>query len=130
MTSQLGFSNNMMISDAGNEAISLEVTPVETFWVAPEAGLLVHANHFVAPSARAKVRDLSLLTNTDSLYRDARVRQHLLKAKSKIIDRDPAVGVSGSIRQPARRLSLAVHRRQRSALGKHGRDHCDGYHAA
>lgn len=84
MTSQLGFSNNMMISDAGNEAISLEVTPVETFWVAPEAGLLVHANHFVAPSARAKVRDLSLLTNTDSLYRDARVRQHLQKAKSKI----------------------------------------------
>lgn len=80
MTSNLAFSNNMMISDARNEAISLEVTPVETFWVAPERGLLVHANHFVAPSARAKVRDLSLLSNTDSLYRDVRVRKHLSNA--------------------------------------------------
>jgi isopenicillin-N N-acyltransferase-like protein len=84
MTSQLGFSNNMMISEAGNEAISLEVTPVETFWVAPEEGLLVHANHFIAPSARAKLRDLSLLSNTDSLYRDVRVRQHLAKAAPSI----------------------------------------------
>jgi isopenicillin-N N-acyltransferase-like protein len=84
MNAQLAFSNNMMISDAGNEAISLEVTPVETFWVAPEAGLLVHANHFVAPAARAKLRDLSLLANTDSLYRDVRVRKHLSNAAPSI----------------------------------------------
>lgn len=77
MNSQLAFSNNMMISDAANQALSLEVTPVETFWVAPQQDLLVHANHFVAPAARAKLRDLSLLTNTDSLYRDVRVREHL-----------------------------------------------------
>jgi len=84
MTSQLGFSNNMMISHCGNEAISLEVTPVETFWVPPEEDLLVHANHFIAPSARAKMRDLSLLSNTDSLYRDARVRKHLARAAPSI----------------------------------------------
>jgi isopenicillin-N N-acyltransferase-like protein len=84
MTSQLGFSNNMLISDAGNEVINLEVTPVETFWVPAEEGLLVHANHFLAPAARAKLRDMSLLSNTDSLYRDVRVRKHLRKAAPEI----------------------------------------------
>jgi isopenicillin-N N-acyltransferase like protein len=70
----------MMISHSGGEAVSLEATPVEMFWLQPENDLLIHANHFVAPSARAKVRDLSLLTNTDSLYRDKRVREHLAAA--------------------------------------------------
>lgn len=84
LNAQLSFSNNMMISDAGNAAVSLEATPVETFWVLPENGMLVHANHFVAPPARAKMRDLSLLANTDSLYRDARVRQHLTEAAPRI----------------------------------------------
>lgn len=84
MNSQLAFSNNMMISDAANQALSLEATPVETFWVTPEESLLVHANHFVAPAARAKLRDLSLLANTDSLYRDARVRKHLAYAAPAI----------------------------------------------
>jgi isopenicillin-N N-acyltransferase-like protein len=84
MTARLGFSNNMLISDAGNEVINLEVTPVETFWVTAEEGLLVHANHFIAPSARAKLRDLSLLSNTDSLYRDVRVRKHLRNAAPEI----------------------------------------------
>jgi isopenicillin-N N-acyltransferase-like protein len=84
MNAQLAFSNNMMISDAANQALSLEVTPGEAFWVAPEQDLLVHANHFIAPAARAKLRDLSLLANADSLYRDARVRQHLRKAAPAI----------------------------------------------
>ncbi len=73
----LSFSSNMMISEAGGEAISLEATPGEVFWVAPEEGLLVHANHFISPYARAKLRDVSLLENPDSLYRDRRVRSLL-----------------------------------------------------
>jgi isopenicillin-N N-acyltransferase-like protein len=43
----------------------------------PDRGLLVHANHFTSIGALAKVHDLGLETNTDSLYRDRRVRARL-----------------------------------------------------
>jgi len=76
---KLSFSNNMMISAAEGEAFDLEATPVEVFWIAPENDLLVHANHFISPAAQAKLRDVSLLENTDSLYRDQRVRRHLTR---------------------------------------------------
>lgn len=81
---KLSFSNNMMISDAGGEAIDLEATPGEVFWIAPEDELLVHANHFIAPAAMAKLRDISLLENPDSLYRDRRVRAHLARHHGRI----------------------------------------------
>ena len=78
MFADLAFSNNMMISHSGGEAFDLETTPVEKFWIAPENDLLVHANHFQSPSARAKVHDIGLIANTDSLYRDRRVRARLM----------------------------------------------------
>lgn len=71
------FSNNIMISHAGGEAIDLETTPGECFWMLPEAGLLVHANHFVSPVGRTKVTDTHLPQNPDTIHRDVRVRRFL-----------------------------------------------------
>jgi isopenicillin-N N-acyltransferase-like protein len=70
-------SNNLMLSHADGEAVDLECAPDEIFWISPEQGMLVHANHFVSPSARVKLRDTGLATFPDSLYRDRRVRSLL-----------------------------------------------------
>lgn len=78
------FSNNLMISQRDGECVDLEATPDEVFWILPENGLLVHANHFVSSGALAKVHDLGLETNTDSLYRDRRVRAHLAGRPGKL----------------------------------------------
>ncbi len=79
-------SNNMIVSCAQDtgDAIDLETTPDEIFWVAPEDGLLVHANHFVSPAAQAKVVDRGMLNGMDTLYRDRRVRAHLQRCGTKI----------------------------------------------
>lgn len=71
------FSNNMMISHAGGMAVNLEASPDEVFWLKPEKGLMVHANHFKAPGALAKVRDVGIITSPDTLYRDDRVLNQL-----------------------------------------------------
>ena len=84
MKSPRAFSNNLMVSQSGGEAVNLETTPDEVFWMLPEQDLLVHANHFVTQAARAKVRDTSLPMNGDSLYRDRRVRAHLERAHGRI----------------------------------------------
>ncbi|HVW67429.1 MAG TPA: C45 family peptidase [Steroidobacteraceae bacterium] len=78
------FSTNFIISHREGEAIDLETTPEDAFWLAPEDDVLVHANHFVAPSARAAVRDLGLFTNADSLYRDSRVRRYLVRDRGRV----------------------------------------------
>lgn len=77
ITTERSFSINVMISDAGGAAIDFETTPEHLFWVRPERGLLVHANHFVAPEARLRVVDRGLRVTPDSLYRDLRVRSLL-----------------------------------------------------
>ncbi|HKZ74169.1 MAG TPA: C45 family peptidase [Steroidobacteraceae bacterium] len=82
--SQRMFSNNLMISQADGEAIDLETTPDEVFWISPEDDLLVHSNHFVSAAARAKVIDTGLRTNGDSLYRDRRVRRYLVQDHTRI----------------------------------------------
>jgi isopenicillin-N N-acyltransferase-like protein len=84
LQAERAFSNNLMISQSAGEAIDLEATPDEVFWMAPEDGLLVHANHFVTAAARAKVRDTGLYTNGDSLYRDRRVRAYLERTRGRI----------------------------------------------
>jgi hypothetical protein len=77
LKAERGFSTNFIISHREGEAIDLEATPDQVFWLTPEDDLLVHANHFVSIPARSLVRDLSLLTSADSLYRDKRVRRYL-----------------------------------------------------
>lgn len=82
------FSNNMMISHADGEAINLETTPDSVFWLQPENGVLVHANHFMSTGALCTVRDLSLEVTPDSLYRQRRVFDYLHRCTSKVEPED------------------------------------------
>ena len=70
-------SNNMLVSHAQGMVIDFECAPDETFQVHAEAGLLVHANHWLSPVALAKLRDTGIASTPDSLYRGQRVRQLL-----------------------------------------------------
>ena len=79
-----GLSTHFMISHREGEGIGLEATPEEVFWLTPEDDVLVHANHFVSIPARSRVRDLSLLTSADSLYRDKRVRRYLVRDRGRV----------------------------------------------
>lgn len=81
---QRGLSGNFVISHREGEAIGLETTPDEAYWLAPENDLLVHANHFVSPTARATVRDVGILSSADSLYRDTRVRRYLVRDRGRV----------------------------------------------
>lgn len=87
-TPKLG-SNHMAVShdDGGNgraEAFGFECAPDETFWLAPERGLYVHANHWIAEAARAKVKDTGLAETPCSIYRDKRVREQLGPKRGKL----------------------------------------------
>jgi isopenicillin-N N-acyltransferase-like protein len=81
-------SNHMAVShataDGGGEAFGFECAPDETFWLAPERGLYVHANHWIADAARAKVKDTGLAETPCSLYRDKRVREQLAPKLGKL----------------------------------------------
>jgi isopenicillin-N N-acyltransferase-like protein len=79
-------SNNLILSQAQGLAIDLECAPDETFQVLPEAGLLVHANHWRSPVALARLRDTGIANTPDSLYRDLRV-DALLRPMLGRIDR-------------------------------------------
>jgi isopenicillin-N N-acyltransferase like protein len=84
LKAERGFSTNFMISHREGEAIDLEATPDQVFWLTPEDDLLVHADHFISIPARSLVRDLSLLTSADSLYRDKRVRRYLARDRGRV----------------------------------------------
>jgi isopenicillin-N N-acyltransferase-like protein len=79
-TPKLG-SNHMAVSHAlrhgGGEAFGFECAPDDTFWLAPDRGLYVHANHWISDAARAKVKDTGLAETPCSIYRDKRVREQL-----------------------------------------------------
>ena len=78
------FSNNMMISHSDGDAIDLETTPGPVFWLQPDRGLLVHANHFLSMAAMCSVRDLGLEVSPDSLYRQRRVEDFLRSRGPKL----------------------------------------------
>jgi isopenicillin-N N-acyltransferase-like protein len=77
-------SNHMAVSHCGGEAFGFECAPDETFWLAPDRGLYVHANHWIAESARAKVKDTGLAETPCSIYRDKRVREQLSPKRGKL----------------------------------------------
>ncbi|MCX7173976.1 MAG: C45 family autoproteolytic acyltransferase/hydrolase [Proteobacteria bacterium] len=77
-------SNNLMLAHADGEAVNLECAPDEIFWIVPQDGLLVHANHWMCPVARTKLKDLELPDSPDSIYRQRRVAETLRKAQGKI----------------------------------------------
>jgi len=82
-THRLG-SNHMAVSHCGGEAFGFECAPDETFWLAPERGIYVHANHWISESGRAKVKDTGLQETPCSIYRDKRVREHLTPKRGKL----------------------------------------------
>ncbi|HTW72421.1 MAG TPA: C45 family peptidase [Acetobacteraceae bacterium] len=77
-------SNNVMLSHAGGAALDIESAPDESFLLQPDAGLLLHANHFEHPAALAKLRDTGLATTPDSAYRAQRVRGLLNPRRGRI----------------------------------------------
>jgi isopenicillin-N N-acyltransferase-like protein len=84
LKAERGSSINFLISHREGEAIGLEATPDQVFWLSPEAEMLVHANHFVSTAARVAVRDTGLLTSADSLYRDSRIRRYLTRDRGRV----------------------------------------------
>jgi isopenicillin-N N-acyltransferase-like protein len=82
-TPKLG-SNHMAVSHCGGQAFGFECAPDETFWIAPDRGLYVHANHWIADPARAKVKDTGLAETPCSIYRDRRVREQLAPKRGKL----------------------------------------------
>ena len=77
LSTRISFSHSLMLSHPDGSAVCLEVTPSDAFWLQPENGILVHANHFKCPVARGKVRDTGLQRCPESLYRDQRLLDHL-----------------------------------------------------
>ena len=82
-TPKLG-SNHMAVSHCGGEAFGFECAPDNTFWIAPDRGVYVHANHWIADSARAQVKDTGLAETPCSIYRDKRVRDQLSPKRGKL----------------------------------------------
>lgn len=68
-------SGNLMIADAGGEAIDLEVAPGDFGYLVPDDGLITHANHF---DTAIGVRDLKRADAALTLLRPVRAR-HLLE---------------------------------------------------
>jgi isopenicillin-N N-acyltransferase-like protein len=97
---QRSCSNNIMISQSDGEAIDLECVPDESFWIQPEGGLLAHSNHFIAPSARARVIDTYFGKNPDTLYRVTRVHDYLAARRGKIDYKDMVEALSDRYGHP------------------------------
>ncbi len=68
-------SANYLIGDARGQTIDIEASPVHIDHLAPQAGIIVHGNHF--EGARLRGRDLSLERFPDSIYRRRRLRDKL-----------------------------------------------------
>jgi isopenicillin-N N-acyltransferase-like protein len=92
-------SNNMIVSHTEGFAVSLECAPDETFWITPDDGLIVHANHWVSAAARAKLKDTGLADDPDSLYRDFRVRE-ALASKPRISREDVVAALTDRFGHP------------------------------
>jgi isopenicillin-N N-acyltransferase like protein len=72
---------NLLLTHRDGFAIDIESTPVRHNWLYPDAGLLVHTNHYRGPvpvPVEAEYRPYS----TDTLYRVARLEQALRRCAS------------------------------------------------
>jgi isopenicillin-N N-acyltransferase like protein len=71
-------SNNIAVSHSGGGMVfDFECAPDEAFEVEPQAGVLVHANHWRSPAALVKLRDEGVKSTPDSLCRERRARKLL-----------------------------------------------------
>src|SRR5258706_3881462 len=89
-----------MLSQADGETIELECAPDECFWIQPEGGLLAHSNHFISPSARARLTDTYFGKNPDTLYRVTRVHDYLAARRGKIDYKDMVEALSDKYGYP------------------------------
>lgn len=80
------FSHNIMVSHPAGEAFGFETTPDGVYWLEPEDGLMVHANHFKSPQALSQVTDINIARCPDTLYRDSRVRRLLNAERGRITE--------------------------------------------
>jgi len=94
------FSNNLMISTSDGEAINLEVTPEEIFWLHPENGLLIHANHFKSQTARLKVTDRIIMLGPDTILRDQRTVRALTPKIGSITLKDVQAALKNKVGAP------------------------------
>ncbi|MFN8163206.1 MAG: C45 family peptidase [Solirubrobacterales bacterium] len=78
-----GTSVNHFIASAEGDAVACETTPEKVFEVRPEAGLLGHSNHFLAPSAQEKLADTGIAAHPDTLRRAPRIEE-LLAARRPV----------------------------------------------
>ena len=83
-STQRSGSNNLMISHVGGIAYDLECAPDEVFWIAPEDGILTHANHWESPIAMVKVKDTGIQNTPDTLTRGLRIKQLLSRGHGKL----------------------------------------------
>ncbi len=84
LNTPISFSHSLILSHPAGVGINLEVTPGGAYWLQPEGGLLVHANHFKCPVARGRLQDIGLLRCPESLYRDQRLLDHMRAASPAI----------------------------------------------
>ena len=84
-------SGNLLIADAGGEAIDLEVVPGDFGWVLPDGGMIAHSNHFVSG---VPVGDLKKASSALTLLRPSRAR-HLLEPRleKRAVTVDDLIGV-------------------------------------
>jgi hypothetical protein len=83
-TTRKACATNMLVSHKAGWAIDFECAPDEAFPLYPEDNLIVHANHWVIPTALMKLKDTGTATAPDSFYRDWRVRRLLDEKGSNI----------------------------------------------
>lgn len=73
-------SGNLLIADAGGEAIDLEVAPEVFGYLLPEDGVVTHANHFASD---IPVRDMKVAGSALTLLRAARSRRLMLRSVAR-----------------------------------------------
>lgn len=78
LNAKISFSHSLTISHSGGSAVTLETTPERAYWLQPDRGVLVHANHFKSVVAQADVQDIGLLRCPESLYRDQRTLDYFM----------------------------------------------------
>ena len=73
-------SGNLLIADAGGEAIDFEVAPGAFGYLLPEEGVVTHANHF---ESNISVDDLKVASSALTILRAARSRRLLLRSTAR-----------------------------------------------
>lgn len=81
-----GSNNNCLLAHADGAALDFETTPDQWDFIYPEAGVLIHTNHFT--SERLKAHDTGVIEYPDTLLRLGRARQKLSKRAGEITVED------------------------------------------